>query len=223
MKVERAYAISRWVAMALLKPLFLVTARGRDHVPATGPVVLAANHGSFLDPPLVGSWSPRQVRFLARSTLEKIPIVGAWMRWVGTRFVDRDAPSARALQAMIEVLQAGDVVVVFPEGTRTRDGRLGPFKRGLLLLLKKSDATVVPTGIRGSFHAFPRGRKLPRPFRRCTVVFGEPMTAAEVLSPGGLELLRRRVAEVSGQELVTTTGEDSVHSQAPAREETPGR
>ncbi len=89
---------------------------------------------------------------------------------------------------------------MFPEGTRTRDGKLHEFQRGLLLLLKKSQARVVPVGIRGSFSVLPPGSAFPRP-RRCSVHFGRVWSAEEVLADRGLEALRREVAELSGSEM----------------------
>ena len=207
-----AYRISRMVAWMLLRFWCRARATGREQVPAEGPVLLVSNHASYLDPPLVGTWSPRQVRFLARDTLAKVPVLAGWMRSVGTVFVDRKAPAARSMQVMIEELKAGRVACVFAEGTRTRDGDLAEFKRGLVLLAKKTGATVVPTGIEGSFKAFPRGRRVPRLFSRCTVHFGAPMSASEVMAAGGLEVLRQRVAELSGQKLAVGDGEAASNS-----------
>ena len=173
-------AVARWGA----RLFFLGGCEGRENIPTEGGTLLAANHASFLDPLLVGGFSPRMCRFLARASLGRVPLVGTWMRAVGTSFVEREAPTARALQVLVELLQDGQAVMMFPEGTRTHDGQIAAFKRGILLLVKKTRATVVPVGIRGSFRAFPRGRRLPRPFVRCTVSYGDPMSAAEIQAEG---------------------------------------
>jgi len=190
---------SQWVLLQISRLFWFLRARGRKHIPAEGPTILASNHASFLDPLFVGGPLPRTVRFVARSTLAEVPLVGWWMHRVGTVFVDRGAPAHTSLKMMVDVLKSGQAMIVFPEGSRTRDGGLGPFKPGIRVLVKKSGAAVVPVGIRGSFHAFPPGRRFPRLFRRCSVTYGAPMTAEEVLADGGLEVLRRRVAELSGQ------------------------
>lgn len=207
-----AYEASRYAFWLVAKPLFFYSYSGREHVPATGPVLVVSNHASFLDPPLVGMGLARPCRFVARSSLRGISLVGRWMDWVGVRFISRDAPSTRALESVIQLLAEGEQVVVYPEGTRTRTGELQPFKRGTLLLVKKSGATVVPCGVRGSFLALPPGRRLPRLFQRCTVAFGAPMTAEQVLADGGLETLRQRVAALSGQALAASDAETSPHS-----------
>ena len=197
-----AYRFWRFVCWLITKPLFRLTTDGQEHIPKTGPVVLVPNHGSFLDPPFSGICCPRPVRFMARSTLAHNRALGWWMRQVGVVLIDRAAPARATFGESIKILDAGLVMAVFPEGTRTRDGRLQEFKKGLLKLLDKTGAIVVPTGIIGAFEAWPRHRKLPRP-RRCRVRFGTPMTAAEVCAAGGYERLRQAVATLSGQELAS--------------------
>ncbi len=191
------HEVSKPVTRGILRVLFRF--RVESPMPATaGPTVIVANHSSYLDPAIVGSTCPRQCHFFARESLRRIPLVGRWMAAVGTVFVDRDAPATAALQQLLDVLREGGAVIVFPEGTRSVDGRVAPFKRGVLLLVKKTGATVVPAGVRGSFEAFPRGRRFPRLFRRCSIAYGAEMRADEVTADGGLDELRRRVALLSG-------------------------
>jgi 1-acyl-sn-glycerol-3-phosphate acyltransferase len=203
------YDLSRRLLRAAFTVLWRFRAEGVEHVPARGPTVLVANHASFFDPPLVGLALRRRCRFLARSTLAKIPLLGWWMQRVGVLLVDREAPGPAVMRELIALLRAGEMTTVFPEGTRTRTGELGPFRPGLLVLLKKTGAVVVPAGIRGSFAAFPPGRRLPRLFCRCSVTYGAAMTAEEILANGGLEALRHRVAKLSGQTLAACEGEMS--------------
>lgn len=203
------YRASKWAIAGVVKVLWFLRVEGRQHIPDSGPTLLVSNHASFLDPGLVGCRLSRPCRFMARSTLAKIPILRGWMQGVGVVLVDRKAPSVATMRQIIELLAHGQMVAVFPEGTRTKTGELGPFRPGLLVLAKKTGAVVVPAGIRGSFAVFPPGRRLPRLFRRCSVTYGAPMTAEEVLAAGGLEVLRHRVAQLSGQTLAAATGEET--------------
>lgn len=198
--IRFTYQISRWVLWALCKVWFRLGGRDAEQVPREGPVLLAANHASYLDPVLLGTTCHRRVRFLARGGLGKVPLLGLWMRAVGVFFVGEAGTTRQGLQRSLAVLDQGEVVAMFPEGSRTRSGSVEPFQRGALLLLKKSGAVVVPVGIRGSFHAFPPGSIFPRPLR-CSVHYGAPMPADEVLAEGGLEILRQRVSELCGAPL----------------------
>ena len=195
--VKIAYSVSCGVLRLLSWIWFRLAGTGQEQVPPDGPVVLAANHASYLDPILLGGTCRRRVRFLARGGLGRVPLLGAWMRAVGVFFVGDEGNTRQGIQGSLAVLRRGELVALFPEGSRSSNGEIAPFQRGTLLLLKKSGATVVPVGIRGSFHAFPPGRIFPRPWR-CTVHYGAPMAAAEVLVEGGLEILRQRVSELSG-------------------------
>jgi len=145
-----------------------------ERVPQTGAVILASNHASFLDPPLVGSGLNRPINYLARESLFRFPGIGALLRSWNAVPVDRDGGGAAGLRAILDRLLAGGGIVVFPEGTRTSDGKLQPAHPGIGLIVIKSQAPVVPVRTFGTFEAYGRNHKFPRP-RRVAVKYGEPM------------------------------------------------
>lgn len=149
------------------------------HVPLEGPVILAANHASFLDPPLVGAALRRPLNYLARDTLFPIPIVGWLLRLWKVVPVDRDGGGAGGLRAIFDRLLQGGAILLFPEGTRTRDGRLQPARSGIGLVVIKSSVPVVPVRIWGTYEAFGRHTRIPRP-RRVTVKYGSPLSFAKL-------------------------------------------
>lgn len=206
--------LSRVVVLGLCKVWFRLRVEGRQHVPASGPVLLVANHASYLDPPLIGITAGRFVRFLAQAGLAKFGPLRYWLRQVGVTLIDRSAPSKDALRLISDCLRGGDAVGVYPEGTRSRDGAVGPFRSGVEFLARRSNAVVVPVGIEGGSRAFPRGKLLPRPFR-IVVRYGAPWTAEQVLAPGGLEALRRQVATLAQAPLAPSAARtESSGSQA---------
>ena len=148
-----------------------------DRVPVTGGVILAANHASFIDPPLVGSALFRPINYLARETLFRYPGVGALLRSWNAVPVNRDGGGAAGLKAILDRLLAGGGIILFPEGTRTLDGKLQPARSGVGLTVIKSVAPVVPVRVFGSFEAYGRHLKIPRP-RRVVVKFGKPLDFA---------------------------------------------
>jgi 1-acyl-sn-glycerol-3-phosphate acyltransferase len=187
------WLLSKHAALAFCRVWFRLRIEGREQVPATGPVLLVANHASYLDPPLVGISSGREVNFLAQAGLAGFLPLRWWMRQVGVTLIDRDAPSKEALRRIADSLTAGEVVGLFPEGTRSADGAVGPFKSGVEFLVRRTGAVVVPIGLDGAHRAFPRRAWLPRP-RRITVRFGAPWGPEKVLAPGGVDALRAHVA-----------------------------
>lgn len=150
-----------------------------ERVPLQGAVLLAANHASFLDPPLVGSGLKRQCTFLARDTLFRF----RFTRWLLTHWqavpIDRDGGGVAGMRRILEALELGRAVILFPEGTRTRDGQLQPVRSGVGMLVVKSDAPVVPVRVWGTFEAYGRDVKFPKP-KRVTVKYGEPMHFREL-------------------------------------------
>ncbi len=169
-----SYALG-WRAFRLLfATWFRWRVLNAERVPRSGPVILASNHASFIDPPLVGAGVRRHVSFLARESLFDIPVLAAILRSWRVVPVDRDGGSGRGLKAILARLDAGGVILLFPEGTRTRDGQLQTARAGIGLAVIKSTAPVAPARVFGTFEAFGRDAKFPRP-RRVTVKYGDPL------------------------------------------------
>lgn len=171
------YAFLKPFAVAVMRLLFRLEGRGAEHVPARGAVLLVANHSSFLDPPLVGGVSPRQLSFMAKAELFRVPLFGGLIRRLNARPVRREGADAAALRTALRILQDGGVLLMFPEGTRGDEGTLREPKPGAAMLAVMSGAPVVPVFIQGSGRAWPRGRSLPRP-AKVIVTFGPPMSFA---------------------------------------------
>lgn len=145
-----------------------------ERVPGTGAVILACNHASFLDPPLVGAALKRDINYLARENLFRFPILGTILRSWNVVPVDREGGGAKGLKTILDRLLAGNGIILFPEGTRTRDGKLQPVRAGIGLTVIKSMAPVVPVRVFGTYQAYGRHLRLPRPYR-VAVKFGRPM------------------------------------------------
>jgi len=151
-------------------------AAGLENLPDTGGYIVAANHVSHLDPPMVGQFLPRQVAFFARKTLWKPGIAAWWLDAVGTIPVDRDGgTSLDAIKRVLQALARGKVVIMFPEGTRSSNGELQPAKPGIGLLACKAHVPVVPARIFGSFEAFGRGGRM-RLGSPVSVTYGKPLS-----------------------------------------------
>lgn len=174
---------------------------GWESVPE-GPCLLAANHQSMLDPPLVGAALPAEVAFVARKTLFENPLFGWVIRACHALPLDRDEADLAAIRRALAVLAEGRRLVIFPEGTRSPDGALLPAKAGAGLLAVKSGAPVVPIRIRGARDVLPRGGWLPAGGARIRIRFGKPLAAAS-LDPGHghperfLEASRRILAAIA--------------------------
>jgi 1-acyl-sn-glycerol-3-phosphate acyltransferase len=179
MDMRPVYRLSWWMFRALFRCYFRWRVYGADHVPATGPAIFASNHASFLDPPLVGSSAHRAVHFMARESLFRFPGIASLLRSWNAVPVDRDGGGATGLMRVINRLEAGGAVLLFPEGTRTRDGQLQPARSGIGLLVIKTDAPVIPIRVFGTFEAMGRHAVLPRP-HRVMIAYGQPLLFREL-------------------------------------------
>lgn len=178
--------------------------RGRvydtDRVPLEGPVILAANHASYIDPLLIGAPLERDLHYLARASLFRHPFANWLLRSVNTVPVERDSGGGAGLKAIFERLRGGAGILLFPEGTRTRDGSLQPARSGIGLVVIKSACPVVPVRVFGSFEAYGRHLRYPRP-RPVTVKFGLPLdfalprAEARTCSKDRLKAIYREVAD----------------------------
>ena len=168
------YAVSYQFSKFVGQALFDLRIYGQENIIEEGPALLAMNHQSFLDPPFAGISCQRPIHYLARKTLFDIPVVGWILRRINVLGVDREGSDVAALKAVMRILRSGGCTIVFPEGTRTRDGSLQPAKPGAGFIIAKTLAPVVPMRIFGAFEAFPRDAKIPR-MTPVTIVAGKPI------------------------------------------------
>lgn len=156
---------------------------GAGNIPSEGSCILASNHASFLDPPLIGCAAKRvgrAVRFMARDTLYK-SIGGVILRNVHTIPLSREKGDVGALRTALKAIKGGNLVALFPEGTRTEDGALHEPKGGVAFLMAKSSVPVLPIYIEGTYRAFPKGAKFVHPCK-VRLFVGKPIDPAELRS-----------------------------------------
>jgi 1-acyl-sn-glycerol-3-phosphate acyltransferase len=174
-EMSAVYAVSHYTVETLHDILFRGEVAGIEYVPRTGGFIIAANHASVLDPPLIGCHVPRQMVFFARKTLWKGGLFTWWLNIVGTIPVDRDSGAdVSAIRRVLRVLRGGKAIIVFPEGTRTRTGTLQRPKPGVGLLACRAGVPVVPARIFGTFQALGRSGPL-RVGTPISIAFGPPL------------------------------------------------
>ncbi len=177
--------------------------RGRwfhvDRVPLTGPLLIVANHVSFIDPPLIGCpIDKREMAYLARAGLFKFKPLGLLLRSFNCVPVAEAGGDVAAMRTVISLIHAGNAVLIFPEGSRSPDGELHEFKRGVALILRKAPCPVMPVAVEGPFRAWPRHRKYPIPFKhRVAAIYGHPIPHDELLAAGPDAALERLQSEVA--------------------------
>jgi 1-acyl-sn-glycerol-3-phosphate acyltransferase len=178
------YRLLHAILPPLLRLIWRPRVTGRERVPRTGGVILASNHLSFVDSVVIPSTSPRPVRFLAKSDYFRgVGIRGRllklWFESLGMLPVDRDDPQAAlgSLDTALEVLRRGEAFGIYPEGTRSRDGRLYRGRTGVAHLALTAGVPVVPVGLKGTEQLQPVGSNVPR-IVRVEVAFGEPIAVA---------------------------------------------
>ncbi|MDO9541035.1 MAG: lysophospholipid acyltransferase family protein [Kiritimatiellia bacterium] len=178
-KIPFIYNFSRFWLWVGLRIWNRYRASGKENVPAQGGIIIASNHASYLDPPLLGcALKHRYVRFLARDSLFQNRLGQWWANKVGVVFIDRNRGDLAAFKAALTILKAGGALCLFPEGTRTLDGNLQSPKAGIGFLIVKSAVPVVPAYIEGSFAAFSKGAGRIRP-AKITVRYGQPISPEE--------------------------------------------
>jgi 1-acyl-sn-glycerol-3-phosphate acyltransferase len=216
------YAILKPLARMVLRLCFGLRSRGMENVPATGPVLLVANHASLLDPPLVGGVAPRPLTFMAKAELFRVPLFGTLIRRLNAQPLRREGGDAGALRAALRGLTDGGALLVFPEGTRGEGGILGPAKPGAGMLAVLGGAPVIPVYVSGSDRAWPRGRRFPRR-ARVTVTFGSPLP----VTVGGRAsrkddyeaVSRQMMAAIAGLRDSASSGDSRADVGSVAREE----
>jgi 1-acyl-sn-glycerol-3-phosphate acyltransferase len=188
---------------------------GQENIPTTGPVILAPVHVSHLDPPAVACGCRRVMRFMAKEELFKVPVFGPLIRSLGAFPVKRGEGDTESIRFSMEVLERGEMMLIFPEGTRGDGETLLPMNRGVAMLAKRTQAKVIPVAIIGSFQRLPRGRsKLKR--GRIRVIYGQPFTYADVGTSSSEKENRELFAGELARRLSTLCTENGMPLQLPA-------
>lgn len=182
-EMDRVYGVCHYLIGVVYQMCFRGEVVGTEHLPRAGGFLLAANHASFLDPPLIGCQIARQIAYFARKTLWSSRLASWWLDTVGAIPVDRDGgQDVTAIKRVLRALKEERGLILFPEGTRTGDGRLQAARPGVGFIAVKTQVPVVPVRIFGSFEAFGKGRPL-RLGTPITIVFGRPLRPASYDDP----------------------------------------
>jgi len=189
------YELLRRVVWFFWAGSYWVRYSGRENIPSEGAVLVTPNHQSFLDPPLVGAGCPRPLNYLARKSLFRF----GPFRWLIDSLdaipLETEGIGFGGMKETLRRLRRGEMVLVFPEGSRTWNGQIGPFQPGFATLATRGRAAILPVAIEGAFLAWPRWHKLPRP-GVIHVHYGPPISADEVKRLGDEQLIaevRKRV------------------------------
>jgi 1-acyl-sn-glycerol-3-phosphate acyltransferase len=207
--MEPVYGFFHYLTTVVYGIAFRGVVAGQENLPTDGAFLIASNHASYIDPPVVGSLVPRQLCFFARKTLWKPGVASWWLDKVGTIPVDRDGgQDVSALKRVLRSLKDNKGLILFPEGTRTPDGKLQTPKAGVGFIVCKSQVPVVPARIFGSYEAFGKGSSL-RPGTPISVVFGRPIPPERYDEPGAgkdrYQIASDRImAEIARLELPTS-------------------
>lgn len=174
------------------------TVEGEENCPLEGGLLVFSNHLSFLDPPLLGGAFPRPLRYMGKKELFFFPF-GILCRTYGAFPIDREGADLSALEEVKKMVDGGEAVVIFPEGTRSLDGRLGRLRGGSIRLALDlssglNPVRLIPVGIDGSDEVLPKGRAIPRS-GRITIRIGEPFTLADALGAGRKARVRAAATE----------------------------
>lgn len=201
------YDMSSWATKMTLMLGWSLRFKGRENLPKSGPVLMLANHQSFMDPGAIGSLYNRHAAYLARKGLFDNPAWGFYLRALNSVPVDQEGVAKEGLKAILAKLEAGWPVMMFPEGARTFDGKMQPLKPGVLLLVKRVKCPIIPIGIAGAFAAWSRMMKFPipsplflPPTDRCVgISFGKPRDPATLAGLSREDMLAVIEGDIAAQ------------------------
>jgi 1-acyl-sn-glycerol-3-phosphate acyltransferase len=177
------HEFARFLAVGIVRLLYRVKVYGRENIPHDGAALVLSNHQSFFDPMLCQGWLTRPFYFVPRDTL----FVGFWGFMIDALYtipINQEQVTLKSMKAIIDVLKRGHIVCLYPEGSRTFDGKIDEIKPGFCLLARRSKAAIVPMVIDGIFDRWPRMQKYPKPGGRVGVIYGKPIPADYIQQVG---------------------------------------
>ncbi|TVX92865.1 lysophospholipid acyltransferase family protein [Paenibacillus agilis] len=179
------YTFCKNLLYVLYRFFFRLEVKGKHHVPQTGGVVLCANHISNFDPPTIGIALKRKVRFMAKAELFKVPVLGSIISALGAFPVKRGGVGKEAIKTAFQLLRSGEIMGIFPEGTRNMSGDVAA-KKGAAMIALKSGAAVVPVSISGSYKLF----------GKVTVTYGPPIDMQDLLDAKDSDMLEQATERI---------------------------
>ncbi len=182
------YRVCRFLSLVTYKIFGHFTVVGAENVPKSGGVIFTPNHVSFADPPTVGAGCHRQVHYMAKLELFKIPVLGLLIKSLGAYPVKRGTADRTAIRKSIEIVEGGGCICIFPEGTRSKDGNLQPAESGIGMIALKSRGTVVPVALIGTDNMLPPHSFFFH-FARVKIVYGKPIRFEDLYEKGGREAI----------------------------------
>jgi 1-acyl-sn-glycerol-3-phosphate acyltransferase len=195
--MKPVYRLGHTIIGVLARTGFRLRCFGRENLIEEGPAIIASNHQSYLDPPIIGCVHRREIYYLGRSSLFRNPWFGAVLRAVNVVPVDRERGDVGAIKTIIRIIKEGNRAIIFPEGTRSPDGHPQAAKAGVGMVIARTLAPVVPIRIFGSFEAMPKSGGVH--LHAISMVVGKPLvfTADEVAAKGreGYQEFSERVME----------------------------
>ena len=174
-KAPLSYRTTNLTLGTFLRMMFRPRYLGKDKIPVDGPLIIAANHLSHIDPAFIMTATKRPVSYMSKKEHFDGAIRRLVFKQVGVIPVDREEGGKNALKGAIEILEEGGAIGIFPEGTRSRDGKMGKGKTGVARLAATTGAAVVPVAIRQTDDVWPVSKRAPRPWRKFYYKFGDPM------------------------------------------------
>ena len=168
-----------------------------DRLPVTGPCLIVANHQSYYDPPLIGCpMHQRMITFLSRASLYDSKLAGGLIRRLNTVPIRDGEGDIRAIRDIIERIKLGEAVLIFPEGSRTYDGDMQPFRDGAALIIRRVNCPVIPVAVEGVFDAWPRTKSKPKLGTRMMVMYGKPIPSASLKGKDCNAILERTIEDM---------------------------
>jgi len=172
------YSFILSLAKAVLKVFYRLKVYGTQHCHDEN-VIIAPNHASYLDPPLIACSWPYEIHFMAAAYLFKIPLFSLLIKKLNAHPINQGKADLKSIKMICQLLSEGKQVLIFPEGSRTSDGHITPLKPGLAMIALRAKSSIVPAYIHGSFQAWRRGQWFPKPWGKTAVVFGTPLSYEE--------------------------------------------
>ena len=195
-----------WVVVRLAATvLFRLKVIGQRHIPKTGGVLIASNHASYLDIPILGCGMPRRASFMGRLDLFSGP-AGWLMRYLGWIPIRRERVDRKGFEEAIRRVKAGEAVVIYPEGSRTEDGRLQPGKPGVGMIVEATGCPVVPAFLEGTYDVLPPGARWFR-LRPIRVTYGAPLEFSSLFESAGGEDKKKAVYQRISEEVMDRIAE----------------